>query len=424
MGPESAPVLLTCGTLIDGTGAGPVRDAAVLMDAGRIAYAGSRHPVRDLRGIRVIDAPGKTVVPGLIDLHNHSTFDADMRVYVKNGVTTIRFAGLNQDAVVTLRDRVMRNEVPGPRIFSCGPMLDKAPPAYPRWTSPVNTPAEATATARRLLSEDRVEALIVTQQITPDLLRPIVQVGHAFGRPVVGQLWGTDGLEAAALGIDQLDNYSRIFASREYPKARLLAYRSVAERLSLLARGWATVDWDLTKPIIEAMVHHRISYCPTLVVHRYQADLGGQSLEVDPDYQTMFGEPERKEWTGFMEHVQGAWTDEDRSYMRIAYEKRLEWIRRFHALGGTVVVGTDMQFGGIMVHEELRQLEAAGLSRMDVLRAATGSAARALGMADSLGAIQPGRMADLVVLNRDPLEDLSALHDISCVFKGGAIIQP
>ena len=58
---------------------------------------------------------------------------------------------------------------------------------------------------------------------------------------------------------------------------------------------------------------------------------------------------------------QGAWTDEDRSYMRIAYEKRLEWIRRFHALGGTVVVGTDMQFGGIMVHEELRQLEAAGL---------------------------------------------------------------
>ena len=143
MGPESAPVLLTCGTLIDGTGAGPVRDAAVLIDAGRIAYAGSRHPVRDLRGIRVVDAPGKTVVPGLIDLHTHSTFDADMRVYVKNGVTAIRFAGLNQDAVVTLRDRVMRNEVPGPRIFSCGPMLDKAPPAYPRWTSPVNTPAEA-----------------------------------------------------------------------------------------------------------------------------------------------------------------------------------------------------------------------------------------------------------------------------------------
>ena len=110
--------------------------------------------------------------------------------------------------------------------------------------------------------------------------------------------------------------------------------------------------------------------------------------------------------------------------MRIAYEKRLEWIRRFHGLGGTVVVGTDMQFGGIMVHEELRQLEAAGLSRMDALRAATGSAARALGMADSLGAIQPGRMADLVVLNRDPLQDLSALRDISCVFKGGAITAP
>src|SRR5262249_48544825 len=179
----------------------------------------------------------------------------------------------------TLRDRATRNELLAPRILSCGPMLDRTPPAYPKWTSPVNTPVEATTTARRLLAEERVEALLVTQQITTDLMRPIVEVAHEFGRPVVGQIWSTDGRGAAEIGIDQLDNSSRIFASREYPKARLLAYRSIAERLGLLARGWIAVDWELTRPIMEAMVEHGVSYCPTLVVHQNQAGIGLHELE-------------------------------------------------------------------------------------------------------------------------------------------------
>jgi imidazolonepropionase-like amidohydrolase len=422
MASRTASVLITGGTLIDGTGAPPVSNAAVLIEGNRITYAGARGSLGDVRSTSAIDASGKTIVPGLIDLHNHSTFDADMRVYIKNGVTSIRFAGLNQDAVVALRDRVTQNALPGPRIFSCGPMLDKTPPAYPRWTSPVNTPAEAAETARRLLADDKVEALLVTQQITPDLLRPVIEAAHAFGRPVVGQIWFTDGREAAELGIDELDNYSRIFVSREYPTARLLSYRSIAERLSLTARGWATIDWDLTEPIMQAMVQYGVSYCPTLVIHQHQAVADSNALEADPDYQAMYGEPERKEWAAFLQYIQGAWTPRDRSDMAAAYDERLEWIRRFHVMGGTVVVGTDMQFGGIMVHQELHNLEAAGLSRMEVVAAATGLAARELGMADSLGTIQPGKLADVLVLNRDPLQDLGALRDIAHVLKDGVIV--
>src|SRR5204863_1951126 len=197
-------LLLRGGTLIDGTGAPPVSNASVLIAGDRILRIGPDRSIGEVPGATAMDVSGKTIVPGLIDLHNHSTFDADMRAYVKNGVTSIRFAGLNQDAVVALRDRVERREVLGPRIFSCGPMLDKTPPAYPRWTSPVNTPAEAAETARRLLLEDKVEALLVTQQIPPDILRTVVEIAHEFGRPVVGQIWSTDGREAAGLGIDQL----------------------------------------------------------------------------------------------------------------------------------------------------------------------------------------------------------------------------
>ena len=371
----------------------------------------------------MIAASGKTVVPGLIDLHNHSTFDADMRVYLKNGVTTIRFAGLNQDAVVTLRERAARNEVLAPRILSCGPMLDRTPPAYPRWTSPVDTPVEAAVTARRLLSDDRVEALLVTQQITPDLMRPIVGLAHEFGRPVVGQIWYTDGREAAEIGIDQLDNSSRIFASREYPKARLLSYRSIAERLGLLARGWMAIDWELTRPIMEAMVERGVSYCPTLVVHQNQAGIGLHELEADRDYQTMYGERERREWAAFIDYVQGTWTAEDQRAMALAGDNRIEWMRRFYRMGGTLVVGADMQFGGIMVHRELRNLEAVGLSPLEVISAATRLSARELGMGESLGTIEPGKLADLLVLNRDPLRDLGALRDIVHVIRGGEIVE-
>ena len=422
MTPDNASLVIDGATLIDGNGASPVPDAVVVVKDDRIRYAGPRRPFAGGTA-RVIAASGKTVVPGLIDLHNHSTFDADMRVYLKNGVTTIRFAGLNQDAVVTLRERAARNEVLAPRILSCGPMLDRTPPAYPRWTSPVDTPVEAAVTARRLLSDDRVEALLVTQQITPDLMRPIVDVAHEFGRPVVGQIWYTDGREAAEIGIDQLDNSSRIFASREYPKARLLSYRSIAERLGLLARGWMAIDWELTRPIMEAMVEHGVSYCPTLVVHQNQAGVGLHELEADRDYQTMYGERERREWAAFIDYVQGTWTAEDQRAMALAGENRIEWMRRFYQMGGTLVVGADMQFGGIMVHRELRNLEAVGLSPLEVISAATRLSARELGMGESLGTIEPGKLADLLVLNRDPLRDLGALRDIVHVIRGGEIVE-
>jgi cytosine/adenosine deaminase-related metal-dependent hydrolase len=420
---ESHSLVIDGATLIDGSGAPPVPDAVVVIQDDHIRYAGPRRELAAPPSARRITASGKTVVPGLIDLHNHSTFDADMRVYLKNGVTTIRFAGLNQDAVVRLRERASRAEVTAPRILSCGPMLDRTPPAYPKWTSPVDTPAEAAATARRLLTEERVEALLVTQQITPELMRPIVDVAHEFGRPVVGQIWHTDGREAAELGIDQLDNSSRIFASREYPKARLLSYRSIAERLALLARGWMAIDWELTAPIMEAMVSHGVSYCPTLVVHQNQAGVGLRELEADRDYRTMYGEAERREWAAFIDYVQGTWTAEDQRCMAVATEQRIEWMRRFHAMGGTLVVGVDMQFGGIMLHRELQNLAAAGLSPLEVIAAATGRSARELGIGDSLGTIEAGKLADLLVINGNPMDDLAALRDIDRVLKDGQILE-
>src|SRR5437868_184347 len=124
--------------LIDGTGGPAIRDAMVLIEGERIRYAGPRTAAYDSRPVRRWPLPGKTLIPGLIEAHTHSTFDADMHAYIKNGITTLRFAGLDLETVKRLKARVDSGALLGPRILSCGPMLDQTPPAYPEWSIAVD----------------------------------------------------------------------------------------------------------------------------------------------------------------------------------------------------------------------------------------------------------------------------------------------
>lgn len=408
--------------LIDGRGGPMIRDSMVVLEGNRIRYAGPRTGRFDGVPARRWPTRGKTIVPGLIEAHTHASFDADMQAYVKNGITTIRFAGLDQRVVVGLRDRIERGELAGPRILSCGPMIDEPPPAYPEWSVAVRTPAEAAATAERLILDHGLDSLIVTQRVTAPVMRAVVAVAHAHGRPVVGQTWAIDGREAAELGIDELHTSSRVCASALYPSERLLRYASIAERLALGSRAWASIDWAATQPIMEAMVERGVRYCGMQVIVQYQVGEGVAELEADPDFATLFGETERQAFRAFTRRLQGGWTREDLDHGRAANERRMEWMGRFRALGGVLLAGTDMQFGGIMLHRELANLEALGMSRMEVIATATGICAQALRMNERLGTLREGLLADLVVLNRDPLADLGALRDIACVIKDGAVM--
>jgi imidazolonepropionase-like amidohydrolase len=408
--------------LIDGSGGPAIGDSMVVLDGNRIRYAGAR--TNRFEGTPATRWPlkGKTIIPGLIEAHTHASFDADMQAYVKNGVTTIRFAGLDQGAVTRVRKRVDDCASIGPRILSCGPMIDEPPTAYPEWSVAVSTPAEAAATAERLIRDHDVDALILTQRVTAPVMAAVIEVAHAHGRPVVGQTWAVDGREAAMLGIDELHTSSRVYASKSYPRGRLLHYGSIADRLALASRAWASIDWEATRPIMEAMVERGVSYCGMQVITQFQVGEGISELEADADYAALFGEAERCAFLDFTQRLQGSWTQEDLDYGRLANDQRMEWMRRFRALGGVLLAGTDMQFGGIMLHRELRNLEALGMSRLDVIAAATGGCARALRMETKLGTVREGLRADLVVLRSDPLRDLGALRDIACVFKDGAVV--
>lgn len=416
------PLLLDGAVLIDGTGGPAIADSMLLIEGTRIAYAGPRTDRFEGRPAERWMLAGKTIVPGLIEAHTHATFDADMHAYVKNGVTTIRFAGLDQGDVERLRRRVDAGEITGPRILSCGPMIDQPPVAYPEWSVPVRTPEEAAAAAERLIRELDVEAVIVTQRITAPVMRAVIETAHHHARPVIGQIWAVDGGEAAALGIDELHTSSRVCASRSYPAGRLLRYDSIADRLALTSRLWATIDWEATKPIMDAMIENVVGYCGMQVIGQYQAGDGVAELQADPDFTDLFGESERRAFLDFSRRLTGGWSGEDLDSAKSANDIRMEWMRRFRTLGGRLLAGTDMQFGGIMLHRELRNLEAVGMSTTEVIAAATGGNARALGVGASLGTLREGLLADLVLLDSDPRKDLRSLRDIDRVLKDGRVV--
>jgi imidazolonepropionase-like amidohydrolase len=170
------------------------------------------------------------------------------------------------------------------------------------------------------------------------------------------------------------------------------------------------------------MIEASVVYCGMQVITQFQLDEGVDELQDDPTFTAVFGEVERSNFLAFIRKLQGTWSPEDFEYWKIANDNRMEWMRRFRSGGGTLVFGTDMQFGGIMLHRELRNAVSLGMTPLEVIAAATGGAARAMRLQDEIGTISVGKSADFVVLNRDPSEDLSALRDIHSVFRGGRLM--
>jgi hypothetical protein len=373
------------------------------------------------RELRVVPGEGTWVLPGLIDTHVHSTFPAEMTCYVRNGVTAVRYAGNLPADVEALRLAVGAGDAPAPRIFSCGPMIDGSPPSYPEVSEVAETPAEGRRLARRLLAEGS-DSLLAVQQVEADVLAAIIEEGHAGGVPVFGQLWRVDAAEAARVGIDQLDNTSRVFASREVPEEEFARPRPVGERIAVWRRGWATVDADATRGLMEAMVDRGVAYCPTFVRSLWAAGAAPgteEHLLADPDAD-LFGEEELDAWRRRL--GRGRIDPEDVGSWSEVLEALYRWIGEFHAMGGTIVAGTDAQYGGILLHEELSQLREAGLDADAALASATGNAGVAVGRGGELGCVRPGAVADLVQTSADPRAEPGTTRRPLLVVIGGAVV--
>jgi hypothetical protein len=416
-------LLIEQAVVVDGADTVSTGHQSILIVAGRIEHVGPATERTHAWSGRRIDARGRWVVPGIIDLHIHTTDPSDMLCYIANGVTAVRFAGVDSPSVERLRRRVEEQSLTAPTLLSAGPMLDTDPPSWPRWAAVVSDSADARAKAADLLDREGLDALFGVHGLTAELLEPIVDVARSRGVPVAGQLWRVDAREAAELGVRQLDNTSRVLATREITVAEMIRPRPVSARLTVLAKAWLDIDWPRTEELMAAMVEHGVAYCPTLIVWKYLVEPGGGSIETDPDFDDFFTSDVRAEFAALTGTMTESWGPQDRDNWAAAFEIRKEWVNRFRSLGGTVVLGTDMQFGGIAAHEELRIIVDCGLTPTEALMAATADAAAVAAKPD-LGRVTVGSAADLLLVDADPRLDIQNLRKIGVVIQGGIAQDP
>ena len=419
---EKDRIALVGGTVID------VNDGSTIPNAVVVIYRTQIETVAPAAGFTIpesaeqIDVTGRFLIPGLIDAHAHVRRWALPR-YLAYGITTIRDLHGEADSIAALRDEVNLGAIPGPRMFIAGAAIDGPNSVFPG-AGIANSPEEA-----RKLVDDRVlnhaDLIKVHARITPELLRPLVQEAGTLSLPVAAHLGLTDAVTGARAGVRSIEHLTGVpEAAVANPAPFFAAHtRSFFDGWNNFERSWGTLDSADLSRVARALAETRVYLVPTLVLHDIYSRLddpaiiSSSALDIVPD-------SEKTRWDVPNVITRAGWTAPDFAAFRLARINQDLFIREFRGAGGILVTGTDatapMIIPGLSEHRELELLVAAGLSPRDALAAATRSAA-ALLAADSLGRIAPGKVADILVLTSNPLDNISNTQTIERVILRGLI---
>lgn len=416
---EPEPLAIVGATLWDGTGAPPLPDAVVVTRGGRVGCAGSADACPVPSGARRIDGRGRWLLPGLVDTHVHLVWRGSGEIVQRGqeqrlacGITTIREASTGGMLRRNLRARKASAaaDAPAPRIYVSGRVSPEQAAAHR---------LSAVELVRHLVRRG-VDGIKVKGALM-DQIGAVVQEAHAAGRPVYGHTGMYGDLisftpEAVRAGIDgvmHLDDIGLAVAAgtREERRSFLGSLNPRRTRVDSVLL-WSLGERAREDGLIDLMLRHGTWLEPTLAsVH----------LAVDPDRFAAFvrdrGLPDDLvEDPGIPVEPRAV------PAVQTGLARMRDFVRRFQAAGGTVLAGSDGTFAaGVELHEELALLAESGLPAPAVLAAATRNAARALHWEDRIGTVQPGRLADLVLLDADPLVDVRNTRSVRLVVKGGFV---
>jgi imidazolonepropionase-like amidohydrolase len=425
-------VALVGATLIDGSGGPPLPSSAVVVRKGRIESVGTADgftlPPRTTR----IDVSGHWIVPGLVDGHVH-LIDPQAGVlawsiprYLAWGVTTVRDAHGPLKRALQLRDELDRDGRLGPRVYAAGAMIDGSPATYPD-AMEAHSPADARKAVDRLVS-DGVDFIKLYTRVDRGLLLPIMDEVRPFNVRVSAHLGMVDARTAARAGVASIEHLSGIpEAAVPDPSGLYAAHaRSFFAGWTASERAWAALDSTALAGVAAELAERRVLVVPTLVLHETMSRLDDSTLLQDSMYRAV-PEFERRRWNVPDVIARAGWTPEDFQTFRRSRAVEDRFLREFLAHGGLIATGTDaanqLMVPGYGLHREMELLVHAGLSPAEALVAATRNGALLVGV-DSIGVVAPGKVADLVILTRDPMADIRNTTAIDRVMSRGRLWAP
>jgi imidazolonepropionase-like amidohydrolase len=407
-GSHASTLAIVGATLIDGTGAPPVADSAIVIHKGSIVAAGPRAKVKLPKGAQVIDAQGKFLLPGLWDMHAHFEQVEWGPIYLASGVTTVRDCGNEFEFITAVRDAIARGHGLGPRLLLAGIVDGTGPLALS--VQRVDTPDQARSWVDRYHAS-HFQQMKIYSSVKLDELKIVAAEAHRLGMTVTGHVpEGLNAFQAIEAGQDQINHIQYIADMMHAP---------FPQDMSRVERRKAIANLDLDSPdahkALEYLKDHHTVVDPTLALFElFTATTAKTPASFEPGVEKIASELAQpltdveppSERSGLFDRV---------------FSKDIAIVGALHRAGVPIVAGTDQAVPGHSLHREIELYVHAGFTPMEAIQAATIVPARVMGLAKELGTVEKGKRADLILLRADPLADIRNTRKVEYVISNGAM---
>ncbi len=386
-------IALVGATLIDGNGGEPIQNACVVVRNDKIDFAGKRDEAKIPNEAEIVNVQGLTMLPGLIDAHYHNEDSKELPgLYLSHGVTSIRDPG----EWIESYDEVRSSGKPVPRLFLAGPHINTYPPAYPEDAIIVKD-AEEARLAVNMLAGQGATVIKAYFGLPVGIIKEVCTTAHLHGLPVTAHLEITNAKDAINAGLDGIEHITTFGTvllpaqEAEKYKLRVLADNNARKRgryevwNSLVLENNSVAD-----SLIRFLAGKKTFITPTLAAFEKQADQG-DSIEVN----------------GF------------RNMMKFTGMAKKGGVRIVVGSHSFVVYAET----GSAYFREMELLQEAGLSSMEIIVAATMENARFFRIDERLGSIEKGKLADIILVEGDPLKDIKVMRNIRRVMLNGVWIS-
>jgi imidazolonepropionase-like amidohydrolase len=428
LGAQAQTLTITHANVIN-TVDGKIRsDTTVVINGNRITRVARTTGLNSKAG-QVIDARGAYLIPGLWDMHTHVYFDSTaadgtdlvLPLFLANGVTGIRDMGSALDPVLHAREEIAAHRLFGPRMLVSGPMLD-GPESHYKAAIAITTPEDGRRAVDMLKDRD-VDFIKVQSGVPREAYFAIADEAKRVGIEFEGHV--PDAIrasEAVAAGQHTFEHLIGIFEASSPDETKYLTGEKT------VGKFLATYDPGLEAGIIQLLAQNQVWQCPTLYWERGQWLVDAIDYTKDPDLSYAAHTWVTEHWPAAQKGILKTLDIDPLPVREKFVTHELDIVRKLHIANVPFLAGTDTPAGvdvipGISLHRELQRFVAAGFTPLQALQTATLNPAKFINRLNDFGTVQPGRIADLVLLEANPLDDIANTRKIAAVVTDGRYLS-